>query len=68
MLQDVKPIQNSSSSTGQEGRDRKPNEARWKKEQTKDLLKAAEEEAREEQSSGGWVGGGATYRDTSVFR
>lgn len=33
----------SGRSTGQRGRDRKPNEARWKREQTKDLLKAAED-------------------------
>lgn len=46
----------------------KQNEARWKKEQTKDLLKAVED-ARDKNRNG--KGGGrewGTYRDTRVFR
>lgn len=44
----------------------KPNEARWKKEQTKDLLKAAEDARDKNRMAKGWERG--TYRDTSVFR
>ena len=45
----------------------KPNEARWKREQTKDLLKAAEDARDKNRIARRWGGGErGTYRDTSV--
>lgn len=46
----------------------KPNEARWKKEQTKDLLKAAEDARDKNRIAKGGGGERGTYGDTSVFR
>lgn len=45
----------SISSVGQRGERQEPNEARWKKEQTKDLLKGSKRCKRQEQNGrGGW--------------
>lgn len=66
MLQDVKPLTEQQQQFHRTEENRlKPNEARWKKEQTKDLLKAAED-ARDKNRMAKGVGAGHIQRHICV--